>query len=106
MGGLDTLALQALEDRRQALAEEAVARQYERRPALRQRYGEVGRAKCVQDTAYHLAHLTGALAADSPALFDDYLLWARDLLAARGVGPEDVAENLACLRDVVAERLP
>src|SRR5438270_13715546 len=97
---------QYLETQRRALAEAVVARQYELRPGLRERYGEGGRAKCVQDTEYHLAYLAAAVTYASPALFTEYIAWAKAVLAAYGVGPEDVAGNLACLRDVLGEQLP
>jgi signal transduction histidine kinase/CheY-like chemotaxis protein len=97
---------QWMEAQRRTLAEAVVARQYERQPALRERYGPGGQAKCVQDTEYHLAYLAAAVTYSSPALFCDYVAWAKAVLAAFGVGPEDVAANLACLRDVLSERLP
>ncbi len=97
---------QTLESQRRALAEAVVARQYQLQPGLRERYGEGGRAKCVQDTEYHLAYLAAAVTYSSPALFNDYIGWAKAVLAAHGVGTEDVAANLDCVRDVLGERLP
>ena len=82
------------------------ARQYQLQPGLRERYGEGGRAKCIQDTEYHLAYLAAAVTFSSPALFCDYIAWAKAVLAAHGVGTEDVAGNLVCLRDVLCEQLP
>lgn len=95
-----------IEAQRRALAEAVVARQYERQPGLRERYGEGGQAKCVQDTEYHLSYLAAALTYSSPALFSDYVAWAKAVLAAFGVGQEDVKQNLICVRDVLVERLP
>jgi signal transduction histidine kinase/methanogenic corrinoid protein MtbC1/CheY-like chemotaxis protein len=95
-----------IEAQRRALAEAVVARQYQLQPGLRERYGDGGQAKCVQDTEYHLACLAAAVTYSSPALFSDYIAWAKELLAAFGVGPEDVEHNLQCLRDVLNEQLP
>src|SRR5437868_12602274 len=97
---------QWIDSQRRALAEAVVARQYALQPGLRERYGEGGQAKCVQDTDYHLAYLAAAVTYSSPALFADYIGWAKAVLAAFGVGPEDVERNLACLRDVLREKLP
>src|SRR3954470_20328484 len=97
---------QLIEAQRRALAEAVVSRQYERQPGLRQRYGDGGQAKCVQDTEYHLSYLAAAVTYASPALFSDYIAWAKAVLAAFGVGPEDVAQNLVCLREVLADQLP
>src|SRR5436309_15241434 len=97
---------QLIEARRRALAEAVVARQYQLQPGLRERYGEGGRAKCVQDTDYHLAYLAAAVTYSSPALFADYIGWAKAVLAALDVGAVDVERNLACVRNVLAEELP
>src|SRR4051794_18295833 len=75
---------QLIEAQRRALAEAVVARQYELQPGLRQRYGDGGRAKCVQDTEYHLSYLAAAVTDSSPALFSDYIAWAKAVLAAFG----------------------
>src|SRR5918999_1394245 len=97
MPDLNREAGRAIEAQRRALAEAVVARQYELQPGLRERYGEGGRAKCVQDTEYHLAHLAAAVTYSSPALFSDYIAWAKTVMAAYGVGPEDMERNLVCL---------
>src|SRR4051812_36137825 len=106
MPELNPEAGQAIDSQRRALAEAVVARQYQLQPGLRERYGGGGQARCVQDTEYHLAYLAAAVMYSSPALFCDYIAWAKAVLAAHGVGPEDVAGNLSCLRDVLSEALP
>lgn len=103
---LNRQAGQVIEGQRRALAEAIVARQYERQPGLREWYGESGQAKCAQDTDYHLAYLAAAVTYSSSALFCDYIAWAKTVLAAFGVKQEDVESNLACLRDVLNEKLP
>ena len=55
----------AIDERRSALAEAVVARQYALRPDLERHYGPDGRARCVWDTEYHLANLSAAVAAYS-----------------------------------------
>jgi signal transduction histidine kinase/CheY-like chemotaxis protein len=103
---LNREAGQTIEAQRRVLGEAIVARQYDLQPGLRERYGEGGRAKCVQDTEYHLAYLAAAVTFSSPALFCDYIAWAKSVLAAFGVEPEDVERHLACLQDVLTEKLP
>lgn len=90
---------------RASLAEAVTARHYEARPELLAKYGEAGRAKCLQDADYHLSYLADAVLAASPALFADYVGWARVMLAARGVVAADLARNLEVMREVVRERL-
>jgi signal transduction histidine kinase len=106
MPDLNREAGQTIEAQRRALAEAVVSRQYRLQPGLRERYGEGGQAKCVQDTEYHLAYLAAAVTFSSTALFADYIAWAKAVLAAFGVGPDDVQRNLVCLRDVLNEKLP
>jgi methanogenic corrinoid protein MtbC1 len=94
-----------LDSMREALAEAAVDQQYLLHPELTARYGPTGRAKCVKDTAYHLAYLAEALAASRPALFSDYVAWAKVLLAEHGVPVEILADNLRAVSQVLRDRL-
>lgn len=91
---------------RQAIAQAVVARQYDRQPELRHRYGESGAAKCVQDTEYHLAYLAVAVKFSSPALLKDYIGWVKTVLTVRNIHLEDVENNLVCLWAVLQEQLP
>ncbi|WZO99353.1 cobalamin-dependent protein [Isosphaeraceae bacterium EP7] len=105
MHAIHQAAGRAIDEHRVALAEAVVARQYSLRPELVSRYGPDGRARCLQDTEHHLANLSAAVAASSPALFVDYLEWARSVLAASDVRDEDVEGNLASLQEVLAAAL-
>jgi MerR family transcriptional regulator, light-induced transcriptional regulator len=104
--GLARAASTFLDERRTRLAAAITERQYERRPELAQRYGPAGRAHCVRDAEYHLAFLSDALATSSPALFADYVGWAKIMLAGRGITAEDLAENLRMVREVLQHELP
>ena len=106
MADLNREAGHAIERQRRQLAEAVVARQYDRQPELRERYGTGGQAKCVQDTEYHLAYLAAAVMYSSQVLFCDYIAWAKMVLAAIGVVPQDLEANLLCLRDVLTVQLP
>lgn len=75
-------------------------------PAMEQRYGKVGRQKCVEDTNYHLMFLTEALAANSPRLFADYVAWVKALLAGLNIPAEDLAGNLQVICNVLLENAP
>jgi MerR family transcriptional regulator, light-induced transcriptional regulator len=81
----------------------AVAKDYARRPELLARYGERGRAMYLQDTRFHLSYLADAIGFGRPSIFRDYLGWVADVLAARGVAPEELNENLRCVREVLDE---
>ncbi len=94
-----------IDDRREALAEAIVARQYSLRPELEGQYGPDGRTRCIRDTENHLANLSAAVATSSPALFADYLNWARSVMAVNHVRDEDIEGNLASLREVLSATL-
>jgi methanogenic corrinoid protein MtbC1 len=95
-----------LDTMRGALAEAVTERHYEIHPELAVRYGEIGRTKCVQDANFHLSYLAQSIAAATPALFGDYVAWAKVMLAGRGIPAGDLAENLTVLRDVLSQSLP
>src|ERR1044072_7031396 len=96
----------ALTAARDVLAAAVTERHYELNPDLERRYGAAGRAKCLQDANYHLSYLAESLGSALPALFADYIAWAKVMLEARGVTANDLARNLDVLREVVRERLP
>lgn len=106
MNDTNVAASRAIHSRLRAISEAIVERQYARCPELRDRYGERGREKCVADTEFHLAHLSGALLASSPPLFADYIGWVSGVLTVANIRPDDVRDNLICLRDVLGEQLP
>ncbi len=95
-----------IEARRGVLAEIITARQYELQPELAARYGEAGRAKCLQDAGFHLSYLTESVAAEQPSLFADYIAWAKVMLEGRGVPACDLARNLEIMRDSLRQELP
>ena len=78
----------------QALAAAVVERQYRTSRSL-DRFGAKGRARCIEDTEYHLSFLMAALDAQSIKQFVDYCAWAKVLLHGRGI---DVAHFIGSLR--------
>jgi MerR family transcriptional regulator, light-induced transcriptional regulator len=91
---------------RTELAEIITVKHFELKPELDARYGAAGRAKCRQDAAFHLSYLSEALQNSEPTLFADYVLWAKTMLAERGIPEKDLADNLLVLRESLAEVLP
>ena len=106
MDAFHVQASHTIEARRSDLAELIVERQYLAQPELVVRYGEAGRAKCLQDTMHHLSSIASAIALSTPALFVDYVAWAKTLLEARNIPAGDLALNLVCIRDVLRDELP
>ena len=106
MDELNTQVRDALEVQRQSFSEAIVALQYQRQPELLARYGEAGRAKCLQDAASRLSFLAQALAVSRPLLFADYLAWEKITRAGYGTPAEDLALSIVCIRDVLHQVLP
>jgi len=77
------------------VASALVERQFAAHPELTARYGPAGREKCLQDANYHLSFLADAMNVGNPALFVDYVGWAKVMLGKRGVAAEDLIQHLA-----------
>lgn len=95
----------AIEQRRESLARDVAARQYQLQPELSSRYVESGRSKCLQDVNYHLLYLIEAISASSPVLFADYVGWAKLLLSSLNISENDLKINLQCLRETIKKGL-
>jgi methanogenic corrinoid protein MtbC1 len=93
-------------DRQEDLAREIVERHWKLRPALEQRYGKNGMARCLEDARYHLRYLCEAVGAGEPALFVHYATWAKTMLLARNIPVEDLVANLQVMLDVLGKKLP
>ena len=88
----------------EALAREITDALYADDTTLVERFGAAGRAKCLQDIHHCLEHLAPAVALDDPPLFARYVRWLASLLAARGVGSEDVRRSLEATRAVLGQQ--
>ena len=106
MNPLNQQVSDALNVRRAALAAQMVAREFVRHPELEKRYGVAGRDRCLEDAGYHLAYLAQAIAADSAALFGDYVGWAKVMLAKRGIPALDLVGLLEIMKESLQRELP
>lgn len=99
-------ASEALLERKEELARTITERLYQARPELADKYGERGRARCLEDMRYNLEHLAPAVALEEATLFARYVVWLRDLLQSRGVPVDDVRDSLQITAAVALEVLP
>lgn len=76
-------------------------RQFAVRPDLLERYGEVGRQRCLEDARFHLQYLATSLETQSREMFLDYIAWAKVMLARRNVPEGDLAANLQIIASVI-----
>jgi methanogenic corrinoid protein MtbC1 len=103
---LNRQVVQALDKRRDVLAEKVVARQYELQPEIWRPHGDAGWDKSLRDAGYHLSYLAEAISAADPALFAHYVAWVKVLFAGLGFPDQVLAATLNCTREVVYETLP
>lgn len=63
-------------------------------PDWSERYGSAARVRGEEDAAFHVDFLAGAVLSGSPASFETYARWTAGVLAARGIEPRFLVENL------------
>lgn len=101
-----TRASEMLLARKEELAMAVTDAMYAARPELRERYGEIGVARCREDMRYTIEHLAPAVALGEPTLFGGYVTWLIELLRARSIPADDVRLSLISLREILGARLP
>ena len=77
---------------------------YENDPSLMDRYGEKGRAKCIEDNHHHFKHLETAMDLDNPAFFTDYAIWLNGILNKFGMSTGLLIDNFMIIMDVLREK--
>ncbi|MFL5274156.1 MAG: hypothetical protein ACJ79E_19010 [Anaeromyxobacteraceae bacterium] len=92
---------QVLGSRAGAISTAVIDAEYAERPELWTRFGEEGRARALEDAAFHVKFLCTALSMGLPDLFADYLGWLAPLLAHRGIGADVLRRHLELLGDAI-----
>jgi hypothetical protein len=87
------------------LAQAITNAMYAERPQLLEQYGEHGRIRCLEDMHFNIEHLVPAVALGENQLFARYVVWLRDMLAARNVGVDDVRRSLQLTVTVVQQHM-
>ena len=65
-----------------------------RHPEWTARYGDLATKRGVEDAAFHVEFLAGALETGEAAAFTDYVAWLLDVLQSRGIPADAVVESL------------
>ena len=71
------------------------------RPDMYAKYSDAGPARTREDVAFHLRHLSGALTAGDPLIFQAYYNWLLGVLLPRGITQEDIDLNFDCMTRVL-----
>ncbi len=98
-------AAQRLEEHKQALAQIMTDLQFENHPELVEKYGDKGKEKCYEDAIYHINYLSQAIRVDSQKIFNSYLDWARRMLKERGIGVNDLMDNMRFLKKAIHQKI-
>ena len=91
--------------RKASLAQTATDALYADMPELMERYGPVGRARCLEDIRYTIDHLIPAVDLAQPSMFTAYVGWLDDLLRARNVSTLEVIRSLELIEQAVRNEL-
>ena len=73
------------------------------RPDMYAKYSDAAPARTREDVAFHLRHLSGALIAGDPKIFETYYDWLLGVLLPRGITQEDIDLNFDCMTRVLRE---
>lgn len=95
-----------LEEEQSRLAREITDMLYEELPHLIEKYGERGRARCLEDMNFNLEHLRPAVQLARPDLFVSYVRWLDQLLRARNVDAREVVRSLLLTERVIRASFP
>jgi methanogenic corrinoid protein MtbC1 len=102
--GARRAAAEVIAENISVLAAAGVEQQYQAE-SLWKRYGNRGRARCIEDTEYHLEFLIEALNAASVQQFVDYCGWAKVLLTSRGIDVAHLIQNLKHIQAALKSKL-
>ena len=81
-----------LEAKTAALSRRCIDAMY-RDPFWSARFGERGHRYALEDSAYHVKYVVAALRAEDAAVFRNYALWLRGVLASRGMCSRHLAQS-------------
>lgn len=76
---------------------------YEREPALLERFGEQGKAKCREDNHHHMKHLQTAYELNETKVFTDYAIWLNGILTRHGMKTKHLTDNFEVIRSLLVE---
>lgn len=96
---------ETLSSRRSELALRVAEKHLAQNPRFVERFGPIGRVRCIEDAEFHLQYLSHALRFATPALFVSYTQWTRQVLEKRAIPWSDLQRNLELLRDELAGEL-
>ncbi|HPE69708.1 MAG TPA: cobalamin-dependent protein [Thermotogota bacterium] len=95
-----------IEENKERLAQQILEVQYRWQPELKAQFGPKGMQKSLSDMLYTLKMMGDALHFHYPSLFEDYIQWLSEVLAAHGLEKKIMEKNLQATRQVIGETFP
>jgi hypothetical protein len=99
-------AAAALLEHKEAIARAVTARLFDEMPGLREKYGQRGWDKCLQDMRHTVDHLAPAVELESPAMFARFAEWCDSVLRSRNVLTRELVRCLELMRGDAGGRMP
>jgi len=87
------------------IAKVAVDLQYALQSDVWKPYEGSGYTKSLRDSGYHFSYLAESLAANDPALFLEYVAWAKVLFTSLNFPPRALITTLDCMRQALQQNL-
>jgi len=103
---MQPLASHRLNERRHDIAAATVARLLDLYPHLAAHTEGNGLQRYMDETLFHAAHLSQAIAFDVPRLFVEYACWARAVWSSAGIPEAHLTANLEALASVLPDFVP
>lgn len=85
------------------MVERVTEKIYEKDPTLIERYGDKGRAKCMEDNHHHFKHLETAYELNNSTFFTDYAVWLNGILQKFGMNTELLMDNFYYIIEVLQD---
>lgn len=95
-----------ISDEKDDLAKDILDQQYQENPLLWEKWGKEGYDRCLEDTAYHISYLVESIKTSSPAVFLNYIKWARELFENMGIPTDDLSRNLILIEEITSNNIP
>ena len=100
-GSVRLIAGQLIQQDVEVLAREAVDRQLEAHPEMREYFSGDRYELCVEDSQRPLTALAQALLSEEPQLFESYVIWAMIVLSNLGFPDDYLIDSLTAMRETL-----
>ncbi len=92
-----------LKEKIHVIAEKAVALQYKVHPGVWEKYGLEGKQKSIRDMIYHLEFLIESIATEDTAIFQEYIIWLRELFQSINIPEGEIELSLNSIHQMAKE---